>query len=392
MASNITTVAARDRLKPQREPYWHKLDTGCMVGFRKMTPDSIGSWVARWRDANSGDRPKKALGEFGHLPASERFSAAKKAAEVWFSHLGRGGATESATVKKICADYVKHIRTRKGDTAADDLAARFRRWVDDEPLGRIDVQKLTRKQVETWRSRLEAAPVVVDPYADAPRTRKRSASSVNRDMSAIRAALNHAHDSRAVTTDAAWRVALRPVENADGRRDIYLDRQQRTALIDKALPDLARFLRAMSMLPLRPGAVAGLTVGHLDQRLGVLSIGQDKAGGDRKIQLPPVSLAFFIECAKDKLATAPLLSRADGRAWDKDGWKGPIKDAVVAAELPFAVTAYTLRHSTITDLVKGGLDLMTVAQLSGTSVAMIEKHYAHLQQDRAAQAIATLAL
>lgn len=63
-----------------------------------------------------------------------------------------------------------------------------------------------------------------------------------------------------------------------------------------------------------------------------------------------------------------------------------------AAGLPPAATTYTLRHSTITDLVTGGLDLLTVAQLSGTSVAMIERHYGHLQRARAADALAGLVL
>ena len=54
--------------------------------------------------------------------------------------------------------------------------------------------------------------------------------------------------------------------------------------------------------------------------------------------------------------------------------------------------AYTLRHSAITDLVTGGLDLLTVAQLAGTSVAMIERHYGHLRGDHAAQALERLAL
>ncbi|MFT4174069.1 MAG: hypothetical protein QM639_16015, partial [Rhodocyclaceae bacterium] len=89
---------------------------------------------------------------------------------------------------------------------------------------------------------------------------------------------------------------------------------------------------------------------------------------------------------------APLLARADGMAWNKDSWKWPIKDAATAAGLPQATTAYALRHSTITDLVTGGLDLLTVAQISGTSVAMIEKHYGALRQDIAASALAKLAL
>jgi site-specific recombinase XerD len=53
---------------------------------------------------------------------------------------------------------------------------------------------------------------------------------------------------------------------------------------------------------------------------------------------------------------------------------------------------YTLRHSTITDLVHGGLDLLTVAQISGTSVRMVEAHYGHLRSEVAATALERLAL
>jgi hypothetical protein len=43
-------------------------------------------------------------------------------------------------------------------------------------------------------------------------------------------------------------------------------------------------------------------------------------------------------------------------------------------------------------LVQNGLDLLAVALVSGTSVAMIEKHYGHLQRKQTAQALASLAL
>jgi site-specific recombinase XerD len=87
-----------------------------------------------------------------------------------------------------------------------------------------------------------------------------------------------------------------------------------------------------------------------------------------------------------------LLSRADGKAWNKDAWKWPIKEAALAAKLPVDATCCAMRHAVITDLVTGGLDLMTVALLSGTSVAMIERHHGHLRADHAAAALATLAL
>jgi integrase len=72
--------------------------------------------------------------------------------------------------------------------------------------------------------------------------------------------------------------------------------------------------------------------------------------------------------------------------------KWPIKDAARAAELPADTTCCAMRHSVITGLVTGGLHLLTVALLSGTSVAMIERHYGHLRAEHAAAALATLAL
>ena len=116
------------------------------------------------------------------------------------------------------------------------------------------------------------------------------------------------------------------------------------------------------------------------------------AGKGRKITLPAATAAFFAEQAKDKLPSAPLFAKADGKAWNKDSWKGPIKDAAAAAGLPASVTAYAMRHAGASDLVAGGVPLLTIAQLSGTSVAMIERHYGHLLPDRGAAALARLAL
>jgi len=394
MATSIATVTARDKLKARHDPYYQKLTQGQYLGFQKLTATSVGTWVARSRDPETGKQSKRGLGAFDDIPPSQRFDAARKAADEWFSHLGRGGTTESVTVKAACANYVKHVRGTKGEKQAVDIEARYSRWVNDEKLAAVELQKLTRPQVEAWRRKLEKAPVVVNPHADAKdqRTRERSKSSINRDMTALRAALNHAHDAGHATTDMAWRVALRPIKNADGQRDAYLDRAQRRALIAQAPVDVAQFLTGLSLVPLRPGALAGLTVAHFDRRLGVLTIGKDKTGRDRRIKLPEVAAEFFEGHAKDKLPAAPLLARADGSAWNKDAWKKPIRAAALKAKLPAAITAYAMRHSTITDLVSSGLDLLTTAQLSGTSVAMIEKHYGHLQSQRAADALAALAL
>jgi integrase len=389
---DIARVATRETLPPRKAPYWLKLGAGRHLGFRRLTPASVGSWVAKYRDAATGKESTHALGDFVEVPAHQRFDLAKAAAEEWFKHLGLGGSTTSVTVKTACALYVKHLRREKREKTADDAEGRFRRWVDDNDIGRVELGKLTRPQVKAWRQALAAAVVQVNYDDENPVTRERSASSVNRDAGALRAALNFAHDEGYVTTDEAWRVALRPTKGADGRREVYLDKVQRRALVDAAPADLALLVKALSLVPLRPGAMAALQAKHFDRRLGVLTIGQDKAGQDRRIKLPKSTAAFFAELAKDKLPGAPLLARADGKAWDRHSWKGPLKEAAAAAKLPEDTVLYSLRHAAITDLARDGCDLLTVATLAGTSIEMIQKHYGHMAGEHAAAALEGLAL
>jgi hypothetical protein len=45
-----------------------------------------------------------------------------------------------------------------------------------------------------------------------------------------------------------------------------------------------------------------------------------------------------------------------------------VAKAAAAAKFPAGTTTYTLRHSVISDLVHDRLDLLTDAQISGTSV------------------------
>src|SRR5664279_1869216 len=93
MAHRIDTVDARSKLKARPVPYWAKLSTGAALGFRKMTPTSEGTWLAQSYDPETRKQTRRSLGAFEGMPAHQRYDAAKKAAELWFDHLGRGGST-----------------------------------------------------------------------------------------------------------------------------------------------------------------------------------------------------------------------------------------------------------------------------------------------------------
>jgi len=407
---DLRTVKTREKLKPNisKEPHWQVLSAGRYLGFRPSTAGGHGIWIARFNDLSTGKKPGKSLGDFGTLPPGDRYDAAKAMAEAWFRHLSLGGSTEDLTVEQACARYAGDPDPKGPAEKASkpDAARRFRRYLYGDPLARILLSTLREQHVKDWRMRLEAMPAIVSsrkvggPRAKSgtegadrvTRTRERAPSTINRDMLCVRAALNAALRRGEITTALAWQTALEPLAGADNRREVYLDREERRALLEALPTDAAAFARGLCLLPLRPGALAALTVAALDKRAGTLRIARDKVKAGRAIYLPQQTAALLQEQTKDKLPGAPMFTRPNGKSWTKDSWKGPIRDAALQAKLPAGTTAYALRHSTITDLVVACVPLLTVAQLAGTSVRMIEKHYGHLTQDAARDALAGLAL
>lgn len=386
MGIDLSKVGQRERLKARREPHWQRLRAGCFLGFRPSKRGGKGSWIARVYDEDVGKYQVKSLGDFGALPGNAMFAAAKKEAEALAELVEAGGEVHAKveTVADACRAYAA-VRPEAGE--------RFRRYVYDERIASMKLSKLRRRHLLEWRKRLEETPSLVSRNKDGEtRHRVRAPSTVNRDMAVFRAALAKFISPGIPNTEAAWQEALKAIPNADGQRTLYLDRGQRRKLLEHIDSDAAPFARALCLMPLRPGALAALKAADFDERTSEITVGQDKNGKPRRIQLPIEAARLLAAQTVNKLPSAPLFMRANGQPWNKDSWKRPIAAAVLAAGLPSNATAYTLRHSTITDLVSAGLPLLTIAQISGTSAEMIERHYGHLVSDAAVKALSALAL
>lgn len=241
---DLGTVSKREKLKPQREPYWQKLARGQYLGFRPSTIGKGGTWIARFYDPDSRKKDIHALGDFGHLPPSDRFTAASAEARAWFGHRSGGGSAEMLTVRDACERYAAEKL---------DAAKRFPRYVYNDPIAKVKLHKLTDKQVREWRKHLEAMPALVTRNKKGKTvTRPRAPASVNRDMVPFRAALNMALEQGDVLTSRAWRSALEPME-AKSRRNLYLDKAQRRALLEALPVDASNLCKGLCLLPLRPG-------------------------------------------------------------------------------------------------------------------------------------------
>lgn len=369
----LDRVGERAKLKVRRGPYWQRLAQGRYIGFRRLSTARPGTWLARFYDGEKYEY--KPLGDFATLPAEGRYDVAKSEAEDWFRHLGMGGSTERQTVKAACEARVENRRIEKSEAAAADVRGRFERLVYKDPIARVELAKLAPRHLADWKERVLA--------------KGGSRGSYNRNATALRAALNLAYTRRDVASNHAWREELKPLDNAARRRTLYLDGTQRRALVENASAESRPFFAALNLLPMRPGELASLRVEHLSAAQRALEVPGGKTE-PRVIPLASEALAHFKACAKGKLPQSWLIARADGSQWKKEAWRDEVKPAARRAKLPRATVAYTLRHSLITDLVTGGLDLFTVAKLAGTSVMMIEKHYGHLQREHARAALEKL--
>jgi len=95
-------------------------------------------------------------------------------------------------------------------------------------------------------------------------------------------------------------------------------------------------------------------------------------------------LKFFSEMASDKLPAAPLFTEDGATPWRPHMWARQIRLAIAKhnqearghLRIPISASAYSFRHARISELLQVyGVDPLTVAQQTGTSLVMIEKSY-----------------
>lgn len=368
MAShNITSKTGRAALAHRREPYWSRLEAGGFLGYRTSVSGE-GTWIARHRDVCR----KQHYSSLGTFKGPKAYDDARKAAEEWLKSCSAGVITTGYTVGDACKEYVEHLSTQKGKDCATDAAGRFKNLVYDNDISGVRLDRLTATAVRQWLSSQ------LPDDADDDEEMRRAKDTANRNLASFKAALNFAYASKRVGTDAAWKIVAK-YKDVGRRRQHYLTLEERRALIAQCPTDLAELVQGLLLTGLRPGELASATVADFDRQQGTLSVAGKT--GSRVVSLSSAAAAYFKATAKDRIASAPLVARADGSPWNKDAWKKPFRAAVTAAKLPSGVVLYCLRHTAISDLVGGGMDAFLVARLAGTSTDMIDKHYGHLRHE-----------
>ncbi len=192
---------------------------------------------------------------------------------------------------------------------------------------------------------------------------------------------------RRVSLAAAQEWAeVQPLKGAGKRRTVFLDVTQRRALLGNSSGAFRDLLEADMHTGCRAGELTSARRSSFDARTKSLSV--TGKTGSRTIPLTSAAVEFFSRVTRDKLPTAYLLTRDDGKPWAHSDWDELVREAARAAQLPAGTCLYTLRHSFITQALLDGMSTLEVSRIVGTSLAMIEKHYGHLVESTARERLA----
>ena len=205
----LETRQARLRLKLRHEPYWRQIHHGLFVGYRKGAKGGV--WVVR--KLQDGRYRKRKLGiaddrrdandhdvlsyKQAHLKAIA-FAQQQTDAEHGLDY----------TVAQAMRDYLAWHRVHSRNYENTDSVIRANIL---PRLGRFRLEDLTTAILRRWHTKR------AEIDSDDPERRRRRKATANRNLSVLKAALNHAWENGNADNAEIWR-RVRPfkgVEAAD---------------------------------------------------------------------------------------------------------------------------------------------------------------------------------
>ena len=228
-----------------------------------------------------------------------------------------------------------------------------------------------------------------------------------RDLQDLAAAISHHHkegyhkEALRVVLPKAGEPRTRWLSRSEVARMLWVclttkEIQGNKQTIRKPLRHLARYILIGVYTGSRPGAILGLSW-HQE-------IGRGYADLDRRLIYRKAQGAKQTNKRQPPVPIAPQLHRMMKRWKATDNNFGPVVRFNGAPILSIktalgrvvdmcgleSVTAYTLRHTTASWLIQKGVSTRKVAEVLGTSEAMVERHYGHLAPDHLRDEIALI--
>lgn len=415
-SNDLGSIEARRKLKIRSEPYFHVIEKGLALGYRKSS--SGGAWIARHYDpqtrrnsesrfANADDNREADGVEVLSFAQAQR----KLLTEAKFQAEADSGKHYS--VKDAVDDYVGWLRDHK--KSGEDSQVKLKAYVLEAPIATKRLSELTPVDFDEWiswamkRARRRKArsnrpkptprafkkprPARQEPrkravaVLTADEQRRRRKATINRVITSLKAALNHARSRKRVASNEAW-SRLQKFKRVDSAHLRWLTEDEAKRLLNASEPRFRLFAQGALMSGAGPGELARARARDFDPASKTLLIAESKTRPARRIPLTKEGAGLFESQTAGLNAHDLIFTRADGAAWTARTWMQAISDASEAGKVVPPATYYALRHTYASHLAQQGVPLLFIAQALGhKDTRMVEKHYAHLAPSHIADAI-----
>jgi integrase len=375
--SRLANRTARRDLAVRGKPHdFTTIAPGVGLGYRRNR--TRGAWVVRWADGRGGYETETLAGiPDDHAPADgERVLDFYQACDRARSLKRGGGAIRPATWADALNTYEADLRSR----GADPINASRVRHHLTPTLASTRVGLLTAAELRQWRDNLLRSGV--------------TPANLVRVLTAAKASLNLAADLDPRIRDRPWKVGLSRLTATYASVSKVLPDSDVLKLVAEAYaldPHFGLIIDVLASTGTRTSQACGLTVADLqaDGSAPRLMMPSSRKGKGRKEvsrkPVPiPVSLARKLkQAAGHHRGDDPLLTRADGAAWNPKGLELWTLFREVARRTGISVTAYALRHSSIVRSLLAGTPTRVVAAAHDTSTTILERVYSHFILDHA---------
>jgi integrase len=199
-------------------------------------------------------------------------------------------------------------------------------------------------------------------------------------ITSVKRALNWAVGEGLLTTNPIASVK-RP---KSGRRKQLVATTSAREMAEATDPPFRLFLLALRLSGCRPKEVSTVTAANVDLDaeawLDIHNKTGAKTGLERNVYVGNACLLTLTKILAHYRPEGALFRNAEGKPWTTNAIRCRMRRIRSKLGLPAGTVAYSFRHSYITEAMQRGVDVATVAELTGTSVAMIQRHYGHLGQ------------
>jgi integrase len=357
--ANLQTREARKKLKARDKPYFHPLNRGLALGYRR-DKGAAGSWLLR--EFRKGHYVQRRIGSADDTaPADGDLILSWKEAQAKALDKDRPTVTKGKfTVRDAAQTYFK---TRKSTAPHDPFT--WSRYIEPK-LGDSLVNDLTTDDIEAWLAELV-------PATNDREKRRRARASANRYFNVLRAILNSAYrkNPKKVPSADAWR-RVQAFANADQSRTRTLTADEAKRLLDALPQNLQAIARGSLLTGLRFGELTALQAGDIGKDFVRVRI--SKSGKPRTVPLNREGATFFASVAAGK-ATDVLIFEPITRTHVSR----LMRKACVETKIDPPAVFHDLRRSYGSLLINSGTSVDVIQGLLGhADPRMTRRTYAHM--------------